>query len=449
MNEASDAVTHHLSSAELAIAVKAEPPERLQSLERAFWEWLATPNVPKENLLELVRTGWLQVSDLSGEGAGQKTLSSPYRDGEPYEWVLQCLPAAENPALPLFRRVLAGRLGQVFALIAADKSVRSSLRLRDWTSLFDFAHRVCIPDALAAGVMRLQATFDAEGTLPYPPDSVRAQNFIRLLARVQPDNSFLDRWLAALSAEPGLEEQANPVMPASLTEAWRGFCLLPQDVPLEVVEKAAGFLCRGIEQRYSSDAVRRTEIERYLSFTTAGTRIRIYLDLALAKLWQNYRWLPLRDPMLFAVATLPELAFLGQLLNALSTVDDPLVSRISAMYDHVAEKLSLHPRAPTHKPDSQPDESDVAAPDRKLIDSFVDASSRYLNSSIAKELQDLRQMVSSMADANGRLSPEEKIRETRLSDLITKIKEWQSPREQTYMKIVHHVHQRLQTVVSG
>ncbi len=350
MNEASDAATLHLSRAEFEIAVKAEPPERLQSLERAFWNWLSTPNVPLEDLLELVRTGRLQVSEQSGEGTGQKTLSSPYRDGEPYEWVLQCLPAAENPAQPVFRRVLAGRLGQLFALIAADKSVRSSLRLRDWSSLFDFAHRVCIPDALAAGVMRLQATFDAEGTLPYPPDSVRAQNFIRLLARVQPDNSFLDRWLAALSAEPGLEEQANPVMPASLTEAWRGFCLLPQAVPLEVVEKAAGFLCRGIEQRYSSDAVRRTEIERYLSFMFTSKENERFAKLAVAGLWEKHKWLPPPDLLTYSFSKKRDPAFLSQASKLLNTIDSPFGSLAATIYHALWSRQLPHIRNDLVKP---------------------------------------------------------------------------------------------------
>jgi hypothetical protein len=412
----------------LQLARQTEPPGWLEGV---LWQWLATPGIPAKVLLDLVRTGSLSLPEDPGDSTPRRVMFSGYRGEEPYLWLIQCLPSDNNPTQHIFRRALAGRLGQVFALIASDQSLRTDLRPQEWSSLIDFAHKVCVPDALASGVMQLQRTFDSEGRLPYPADSVLTQEFIRLLGRVQPDNSLSDRWLALLSAEPDAAEKSDPTMPASLLEAWRGICLLPEAVTFGFVEDAVGRLCRAVEKRYSSDKFRRSVVEKYAAVPCVRRQMGVYRDLALASSWRGCRWLSLPDPVLFAVATIRELAFLGQLGEALSSVRDPLVPHVTAMYGEVASVLP---------PGSS----------RSWRLEVPGLSSQDSETSLSQQLMSLREMRRIIDDAQEGVALGIQVTEARAAwEMFQSTKVWQAPLGEVYKHLKRHLQQPLESRVSG
>ena len=434
----------------LQLARQTEPPGWLEGV---LWQWLATPGIPAKVLLDLARTGSLSLPEDPGDSTPRRVMFSGYRGEEPYLWLIQCLPSDNNSTQHIFRRVLAGRLGQVFALIASDQSLRTELRPHEWSSLIDFAHRVCVPDALASGVMQLQRTFDSEGRLPYPADSVRTQEFIRLLGRVQPDNSLSDRWLALLSAEPDAAETSDPTMPASLLEAWRGICLLPEAVSFGFVEDAVERLCRAVEKRYSSDRFRRSVVEKYTATACVRLQLGVFRDLALASSWRGCRWLSLPDPVLFAVATIRELAFLGQLREALASVADPLVPHVTAMYSKVASELLSEPLRSSviDTPVFSPQNSETPAPVPESIDLFVDQSSiQCADTSLSQQLMSLREMRRRIDDAQDRPVSGIDVADARDTwDIIPATKVWQVPLGEVYKNLKRYLQQSLESRVSG
>jgi hypothetical protein len=161
---------------------------------------------------------------------------------------------------------------------------------------------------------------------------VLTQEFIRLLGRVQPDNSLSDRWLALLSAEPDAAEKSDPTMPASLLEAWRGICLLPEAVTFGFVEDAAGRLCRAVEKRYSSDRFRRSVVEKYAAVPCVRTETGVFRKSALAGLWRQHQWLPLPHPLPYLLCKISDLGFLGQASLWLQNTGSPYCDLAELMY---------------------------------------------------------------------------------------------------------------------
>jgi hypothetical protein len=319
----------------------AENEQVPTQLELALWNWLANPYASSLDLLQAIRTGELQSRSFTG-GVNAECNSAwfrGYRDESPHLWLLRCLPAAANITRPDFVRVLASRLGGLFRHIAENSELRGELVVANWSDLFDFAHRICITSELFDGVMRLQEAFDNDRRLPYPFDHACADNFTRLIGRVQPDNRYCDRWSRLLDLEDQHRASVDPTFPAEWLTAWQSLCLLPEPAPFDVFEQCAERLCRRLSNSYKNPAVL-TRLGKSIA-TVPALCNSSHRSLVLARLWNDYQWLPVPDPLVFAIAVVRDFGFLGQITVALQSVNSGILSLAEAMYQVLVSKEQL------------------------------------------------------------------------------------------------------------
>jgi hypothetical protein len=157
----------------------------------------------------------------------------------------------------------------------------------------------------------------------------------------------------------------------------------------------------------------------------------VYRDLALASSWRGCRWLSLPDPVLFAVATIRELAFLGQLGEALSSVRDPLVPHVTAMYGEVASVLP---------PGSS----------RSWRLEVPGLSSQDSETSLSQQLMSLREMRRIIDDAQEGVALGIQVTEARAAwEMFQSTKVWQAPLGEVYKHLKRHLQQPLESRVSG
>jgi hypothetical protein len=139
----------------------------------------------------------------------------------------------------------------------------------------------------------------------------------------------------------------------------------------------------------------------------------------------------LPDPVLFAVATIRELAFLGQLGEALSSVGDPLVPHVTAMYGEVASVLP---------PGSS----------RSWRLEVPGLSSQDSETSLSQQLMSLREMRRIIDDAQEGVALGIQVTEARAAwEMFQSTKVWQAPLGEVYKHLKRHLQQPLESRVSG
>lgn len=375
---------------------KAETGDICPDSQQEFlWNWLANPDSTPWDLLDLLVNGRLTVAgnpdNLWTKDSNTRCDRSwmaydGYRSTPAYLTLLEKLPSLDNPTRPAFRKVLAVRVGELFTELAKDKNLRSKLQLYHWSELFNFAHHVCIPDALGEPVLRLQQAFDKDGQLPYPAESDRAHEFMRLLSRVQPDNSLASRWIALLRAAPGNEKTVDNTLPATYLAAWRAIRLLPEDtLTYDEVTDALTCLCQNVSsQDLTLEA--RQEIGRKIAESPTAGHLRDATTLALATLWPKNHWLEMPDPVVFAGATVSDVAFLGGLLRHVPRTLSDHRELIEYAYEQRARKLSYS--ANLRKPGVV---TQTLVDDKTTLNKFLDLVMNNAERNIKDSYRQLRQ----------------------------------------------------------
>jgi hypothetical protein len=318
----------------LDLAKQHEPPSQLQAF---LWNWLASAPQGKADLLPLFQSGNL--------GSGSYTAYfKGLQHEESYLRLISSLPGEDNPARVDFWRALAFRLGDLFCALASDQQLRDSLSGNQWLALVDFAHRVCINDGIAQGVVELQECFDAIGQLPFHDNPSLTFEFSRLLGRVQPDNRFKGRWIKLIRESVGWDSIPDQTLRATYIQAWQSYCLMPDPVTCDEFEDVAKLICVRLCSDFTSIEILRKRGVELLNTPTFW--MEDWKKLAFARLWDEYSWLPDPHPQLHLIACIDEIAHLGQLIELLRRRWAPGYERIAERkYASISEALLLPKRS--------------------------------------------------------------------------------------------------------
>ncbi|MFM9068758.1 MAG: hypothetical protein ACKOUR_15720, partial [Planctomycetota bacterium] len=91
----------------------------------------------------------------------------------------------------------------------------------------------------------------------------------------------------------------------------RAICLLPEKTDYPWVDECLETLCSHVDAQDWSLETKQQVGQKIADAPTL--HLHIHRKLVLARQWSRYRWLPVPKPLEFAIATIEDLGFLGQL----------------------------------------------------------------------------------------------------------------------------------------
>ncbi|MEI7461819.1 MAG: hypothetical protein WCK15_20710 [Pirellula sp.] len=212
------------------------------------------------------------------------------------------------------RGVFVQRMAEALDWLASESSIRSELGISVWIELFDLANHLCYPEWMSRSVANLRRAIENDAVPPYPMDHDVAYQFTRLVSSNQVDNELQMRWMNVI------EKKADPVLSIDLLGAMEGLLSMPLEIDFDVLEEAHAHFCKRVDASRLSDDDKQQKAnclqscieKKHLRYSKAAT-------LILAKLSNDYPWMPRSNPMVIKIAVSRDPAVLSNLAKVLGT----------------------------------------------------------------------------------------------------------------------------------
>lgn len=226
------------------------------------------------------------------------------------------------------RGVFVQRMAEALDWLASESSIRSELGISGWIELFDLANHLCYPEWMSLSVTNLRRAIENDAVPPYPMDHDVAYQFTRLVSSNQIDNELQMRWLNVI------QKKADPVLSIDLLGAMEGLLSTPLEIDFDVLEEAIAHFCKRVDaSRWTDDEKQRKANALQSNIEKNHVRYSKAATLILAKLSNDYPWLPRPNPMVIKIALSRDPAVLSNLAKVLGAVDAECAALARLMYE--------------------------------------------------------------------------------------------------------------------
>jgi hypothetical protein len=226
------------------------------------------------------------------------------------------------------RGIFVQRMAEALDWLASESSIRSELGISGWVELFDLANHLCYPEWMSRSVANLRRAIENDAVPPYPLDHDVAYQFTRLVGSNQDDNELQMRWMNVI------QKKADPVLRIDLLGAMEGLLSMPLEIDFDVLEEAIAHFCKRVDASRLSDDEKQRKANALQSYIEENhVRYSKAATLILAKLWNDYPWLPRPNPMVITIALSRDPAVLSNLAKVLGAVDTECAALARLMYE--------------------------------------------------------------------------------------------------------------------